>query len=150
MGKTEGEKFMSKGNIFLRSGADKHRFENIVKISIIVLLLLILGAWFISYNYAEDVNAGLSQNLVRLHVVANSDSATDQALKLKVRDAIIELMKDKLANSSNINETRSIINDNIKEIESELDRRYYGSSLKALHVSLINANKKYLEAKKRL
>ncbi len=117
MGKTEGEKFMSKGNIFLRSGADKHRFENIVKISIIVLLLLILGAWFISYNYAEDVNAGLSQNLVRLHVVANSDSATDQALKLKVRDAIIELMKDKLANSSNINETRSIINDNIKEIE---------------------------------
>ena len=40
--------------------------------------------------------------------------------------------------------------DNIKEIESELDRRYHGSSLKALHVSLINANKKYLEAKKRL
>ncbi len=108
---------MSKGSIFLKSQADKRKFENLIKISIIILLLLVVGAWLISYTYAEDVNAGLSQNLVRLHVVANSDSASDQALKLKVRDAVIEFMKDKLANTKNINETRSIIKANIDEIE---------------------------------
>ncbi len=33
----------------------------------------------------------LSSKLVRLHVIANSDSAEDQALKLKVRDAVLAL-----------------------------------------------------------
>lgn len=108
---------MSKGLLYLKPVTTGQRTVNIIKISIAVLLLIILAAWMISYTYAEDVNAGLSQNLVRLHVVANSDSAPDQALKLKVRDAIIEFMKDKLANSKDINETRAIINANLKNIE---------------------------------
>ncbi|MDF2988018.1 MAG: stage sporulation protein [Eubacterium sp.] len=108
---------MSKGILYLKPLTTGQKVSNIIKISIAVLLLIILGAWMISYTYAEDVNAGLSQNLVRLHVVANSDSAPDQALKLKVRDAIIEFMKDKLANSKDINETREIINTNLKNIE---------------------------------
>ena len=32
----------------------------------------------------------LPQNVLRLHVVANSDSPADQAVKLKVRDAVLE------------------------------------------------------------
>ena len=32
----------------------------------------------------------LSEKLIRLHVVANSDSAHDQQIKLRVRDAILE------------------------------------------------------------
>ncbi len=108
---------MSKGLLYLKPVTTGQRTVNIIKISIAVLLLIILAAWMLSYTYAEDVNAGLSQNLVRLHVVANSDSASDQALKLKVRDAIIEFMKDKLANSKDINETRAIINVNLKNIE---------------------------------
>ena len=109
---------MNKGIIFLKSDTLNQRVANIVKISIAVLLILVLAAWMISYTYAEDVNAGLSQNLVRLHVVANSDSESDQALKLKVRDAIIEYMKTKLADSKSISETRTIINDNLKNIEA--------------------------------
>ncbi len=108
---------MSKGLLYLKPVSNSQKVVNVIKISIAVLLLVILGAWIISYTYAEDVNAGLSQNLVRLHVVANSDSASDQALKLKVRDAIIEFMKDKLANSRNINETKGIINANLQAIE---------------------------------
>ena len=34
------------------------------------------------------------ENVVRLHILANSDSAEDQALKLKVRDAILEASSD--------------------------------------------------------
>ena len=113
---------MSKGLLYLKPVSNGQKVVNIIKISIAVLLLVILGAWIISYTYAEDVNAGLSQNLVRLHVVANSDSASDQALKLKVRDAIIEFMKDKLANSKNINETKDIINANLQTIE-EVSRK---------------------------
>jgi len=37
----------------------------------------------------DATEAALAQSVIRLHVVANSDSASDQALKLKVRDRII-------------------------------------------------------------
>lgn len=99
---------------------------NILKISIAVILTAVLAAWMLSYTYAEDVNAGLSQNLVRLHVIANSDSAADQALKLKVRDAVIEYMKVKLEASDSIDETKAIIKDNlenIQEVASEVIRK---------------------------
>lgn len=80
--------------------------SSILKVCIIVAILIVFSLWMLSYTYAEDVNAGLSENLVRLHVIANSDSAADQELKLKVRDAIIEYMKDKLATSQNIDQTK--------------------------------------------
>ena len=35
----------------------------------------------------------LSNNIFRLHILANSDSEEDQALKLKVRDAILQYME---------------------------------------------------------
>jgi len=108
---------MSKGLLFLKSSIVSQKASNIVKISIAVLLLMVLTAWMIADTYAEDVNAGLSQNIVRLHVVANSDSVSDQALKLKVRDAIIEFMKNELSDSKDINETKTIINNNLKNIE---------------------------------
>ena len=34
------------------------------------------------------------ENVVRLHILANSDSTEDQALKLKVRDAVLEVSAD--------------------------------------------------------
>lgn len=108
---------MNRESLFLKSNITSKKASNIIKISIALVLLVVLVLWMVSYTYAEDVNAGLSQNLVRLHVIANSDSSSDQALKLKVRDAIIDLMKDKLAASKDISETRTIINDNLKNIE---------------------------------
>ena len=37
---------------------------------------------------------GVRENVVRLHILANSDSAEDQALKLKVRDAVLAASAD--------------------------------------------------------
>ncbi|QNU66600.1 stage II sporulation protein R [Ruminiclostridium herbifermentans] len=108
---------MSKVVLFLKSNQLSKKIENIVKLAVIVLILSVLAAWIVSNIYAEDVNAGLSQNLIRLHVIANSDSDADQALKLQVRDAIIEYMKGKLANSKDIDETKTIINNNLRNIE---------------------------------
>ena len=41
-------------------------------------------------SYSINVNSSLSQNIVRLHVIANSDSDSDQIIKLKVRDALLK------------------------------------------------------------
>lgn len=49
-------------------------------------LLSVLGSLF----PAAAVSAELPQNILRLHVVAHSNDSTEQALKLRVRDAVLE------------------------------------------------------------
>lgn len=84
-------------------------------------LILALAAGFIITAvigvYAQTTQNEISNSLIRLHVVANSDSAEDQAVKLKVRDAIIEAMKDKLDGVSRPSQAEKIIQDNISYIE---------------------------------
>ncbi len=52
--------------------------------------LLVLSALVLLSGFALTAEQrALSEKLVRLHVVANSDSAGDQAVKLEVRDAVL-------------------------------------------------------------
>lgn len=51
--------------------------------------------------------------LIRLHVIANSDSKTDQSLKLKVRNEIIEFMEGQ----DSLDSSRDYIDKNLTEIE---------------------------------
>lgn len=55
---------------------------------------LFLCIFSLSALYSYSVYANLSENLIRLHIIANSDSATDQAVKLAVRDEIIVSTND--------------------------------------------------------
>ena len=51
-----------------------------------------LAAFLLTLTWAfasEDVAKELTSGIVRLHILANSDSEEDQALKLKVRDRIL-------------------------------------------------------------
>ena len=43
--------------------------------------------------YSKDVEDDLRSGIIRLHIVADSDSEDDQAVKLKVRDAVLEAVK---------------------------------------------------------
>lgn len=40
--------------------------------------------------YGAQIQGGISEKVLRFHVLANSDTASDQALKLAVRDCILE------------------------------------------------------------
>lgn len=44
----------------------------------------------------KKIQTNLKENLIRFHVRANSNSQSDQAYKLKVRDAVIDQMNSKL------------------------------------------------------
>ena len=50
--------------------------------------------------WAEGRQARLASGLVRLHVLAVSDSAEEQAVKLRVRDAVLRYLEPKLAEVS--------------------------------------------------
>ncbi len=63
-----------------------------IKYFFIVLSLLFCFIFISMSSYANTISQNLSDNFFRLHILANSNSAEDQELKLKVRDAIIEYM----------------------------------------------------------
>lgn len=46
---------------------------------------------------------------LRLHIVANSDSAADQALKLQVRDAVVEYLTPLVANAEDAASAEAIV-----------------------------------------
>jgi stage II sporulation protein R len=48
-------------------------------------------------------------NLIRFHVIANSDSEDDQLLKYAVRDEILKKVSSRLARSESIDESRAIL-----------------------------------------
>lgn len=69
-----------------------------------------------TYGKGEDLQTDIASKIIRFHVIANSDSKDDQALKLKVRDKVLEYMQPKLKNSKSIDESRKIIKENDEEI----------------------------------
>ncbi|MBO5370946.1 MAG: stage II sporulation protein R [Clostridia bacterium] len=75
------------------------------------LCTLIMGYRF------DATEAALAGSVIRLHVLANSDSAEDQALKLKVRDRVIEETDGIFTDSENVVGAKSKIEGNIDFIK---------------------------------
>lgn len=81
------------------------------EIALFVSLIISLFVGSASANGEE-----LSRNLIRLHVVANSDSAEDQSTKLAVRDAVLSRVSVLLEGCTDKNEAERIISENTAEI----------------------------------
>ncbi|AYO32005.1 stage II sporulation protein R [Biomaibacter acetigenes] len=96
-----------------------------------ILALTLLAAIFSSARIAggpvlEEATPGsfgkvtaeeLSSKLIRLHIIANSDSPEDQALKLRVRDDIINALDKQFEGIDDIDISREFIKSHLKDIE---------------------------------
>ncbi len=92
------------------------RTLNALKYVIVVVLCAAAVTAILLNSYTDNLNSGLANNLIRLHVIANSDSPEDQALKREVRDSVLSYMKEELENSENIGQTKAIINNRLDDI----------------------------------
>ncbi len=81
--------------------------------SILTALMLPISAFFPS---AKDTE--LYDNIIRLHVLANSDSEEDQALKLKVRDGILDTVSGLLSDVTDRVEAEKILSKNLTLLEN--------------------------------
>ncbi|OPY56719.1 MAG: Stage II sporulation protein R (spore_II_R) [Pelotomaculum sp. PtaU1.Bin035] len=63
-----------------------------------------------------------SDHLIRLHIVANSDSASDQELKRKVRDEIIRCVARDFLGAGNIDTARTIARSDLTQIKETASR----------------------------
>lgn len=58
----------------------------------------------------------LRQELIRLHVVANSDSQEDQALKLRVRDAVVENLQSAMVEVTDTEAAKAYLQEHLPQI----------------------------------
>jgi stage II sporulation protein R len=111
--------------------------KNLLALSVtVILLFIVLGALPI---HGEDK---IYDNVIRLHVLANSDSDEDQALKLKVRDAILERSSELFGESESIEEAANSINANIDAI-TEVARKVISENGYDYPVSVTLTNEHY-------
>lgn len=80
------------------------------------LICAVLFTFLLGVDLCAEASE-LSEKLVRLHVVANSDTQEDQALKLKVRDAVLSELRPRLEGVSDAGEAREIITGSLTDLE---------------------------------
>ncbi len=87
------------------------KFEKIKHFTVIGILFIIYF-YLSAANYASAVSKDLSDSVLRLHVLANSNSTEDQALKYKVRDNIIQYMNSIIGNTNSKEAAIKLVMDN--------------------------------------
>jgi len=80
---------------------------------------LILAVWIGMVIYDSTQ---LKANIIRFHVVANSDLEQDQAIKLQVRDAVNTYLKESLIEVKDITSAQKYLEENIPKITEIANR----------------------------
>ena len=73
-----------------------------------------IGAW--RDIRAAKIQQGIAAQVIRFHVLADSDSAWDQANKLAVRDTVLDYLNDVLPENMNVVQTENFIENHLKNI----------------------------------
>ncbi len=98
-----------------------------IRIFLLALILLIsfTAVHIIKANAAnadDKIQKGIAGEIIRFHVIANSDSSEDQALKLKVKDALVNELSATLKSTKSITEARDIITENLPSIQQTSEK----------------------------
>ena len=83
-------------------------------------LALCTGTW------AQGRQQALSSKLVRLHVLAHSDEAAEQQIKLDVRDAVLGYLEPRLENAADGRDAERVIMENLDGITRAAKRASQG------------------------
>ena len=100
-----------------------------MKKTIRVIIYVVLICSFIAVGGLFKDKLCLRNNLIRLHVVANSDNEFDQTVKLKVRDAIVDFLRDCMVQMENVEDAKAYLMEQIPTLEAISDQVLSNSDL---------------------
>ena len=78
-------------------------------------LILMIMCWESNRTNAAVISPTIPEESIRLRILANSDSAQDQALKREIRDAIIARMQEWVVGPHSLDEARAVVNAHLPE-----------------------------------
>ncbi len=91
--------------------------------TILVLILFISSGTYI----ASAQESKLSDSVLRLHVIANSDNPADQALKLAVKDEIVKFMQAKVINPADAGDAKDLAQKDLPRIKAIAEAKIIAS-----------------------
>ena len=89
---------------------------NRVELSIVIGLILTI--FLTSFCSFAGACSNIRRDVIRLHVLANSDSEEDQALKLQVRDRVLEETEQLFLSAQDKAEAAELVKKNLPAIQS--------------------------------
>lgn len=87
-----------------------------------VLLLLIIGVFYVFVSDALAKNLTIPEDAIRIRIIPNSNSAFDQDIKRKVKDKIEITMYDLLKDAENSKEAEEIIKNNLELVDKDVQK----------------------------
>lgn len=90
------------------------------KIAAIAVLFLFTGVLMVFYRRGvaeQRRQQDIAEEILRLHVVANSDSEEDQTLKMEVKESIVTYLRGIMGDAKSVEEARLEIQKRLPEIE---------------------------------
>ena len=97
------------------------------KLFVFLPLLLIFTLLFGSLSYTNDASNDISTKVLRMHVLANSNSINDQRLKIAVKNNILKSTQELFTDCDNLEESIKIAQSNkelIKASAQEVIKKY--------------------------
>ena len=107
---------------------------------ILAALLFLLGVGGFAAHSLMERPVLLPQSPLRLHILANSDSVYDQQLKLALRDEVIGLVGDSMADATDKNEATMMLAAALPELTAACNEFLAQRTTYAAHVELTKSN----------
>lgn len=97
---------------------DKHT-NRIILILAIIIASFITGviAWHMNLTAQAKLQEHLAQEVLRFHILANSDSEEDQALKMDVKEQVLAFLKNSMPDGMDVEETEQWMRRNTDKLE---------------------------------
>ncbi len=95
----------------------KSKFRLFLKLQSVLLVLAMIFSLLSVAVFAYDCSR-VREDVLRMHVIANSDSSADQNLKLKVRDAVLECGAELFDGTVTADEAKAKIEPKTAELEA--------------------------------
>ncbi len=111
-----------------------------------ILLALILAVLFTFTGFTQTCE-NISAKVLRLHVLANSDSEEDQALKLAVRDELLRVSEGIFGGAENLGEAKALTAEHLDFLrdaaQKEVFRRGYDYPVQVELVNMYFTTREY-------
>ena len=98
----------------------QYDIERVISVRKLILIILTIVTIYVVYNNVKAEEIVIPNTAIRLRVIPNSNNLLDQEMKTKVKEYLETNLYKDFANVDDIDEARTIINNNIPKIEEDI------------------------------
>ncbi len=102
------------------------------------VIFAITAVFFIGVGKFDNTCDVLRDNVLRMHIIANSDEYVDQSVKLKIRDAVIARFSDKFKECESLDDAIAFSEYNLAEIEKVANGVLFDEGLNYTATATVN------------